>query len=138
MKNMSFSERNRFFVLAHGEEAPTDSEWNEYLSSLGRYSNEITSVRVLVVSKGGGPTMAQRKRLRDVVGTARLPRAVSTSSAIARTIVTLIGLTSPEIAAFSPDNHDGAYRHLGFEPADSTWLGERVAQLQRELTPRAK
>jgi hypothetical protein len=134
MKTMSFLEKDKFFILVHGEAPPSDPEWEAYVAALGKHSAHVPSLRVLVVSRGGGPSMGQRKRLKDVLGSAPLPTAVITTSPLARTIVTIIRLTSPEIAAFSPEQKLQAYRHLGFADADTQWLEREVAQQEREIT----
>lgn len=133
MKTMSFEEKDKFFILVHGEDPPSDPEWEQWVAALGKYSAQVPQLRVLVVSRGGGPSMSQRKRLKEVLGSAPLPTAVITTSQLARTIVTIIRLTSPEIAAFSPENKAQAYRHLGFTDADSVWLDQAVAQREREI-----
>ncbi len=115
---------------------PADTEWNRYIDFLARSDDPHESPRVLVVTEGGGPTPAQRRRLNDAlsnrIAAARI--AVVTMSPIARGIVTALSWFNPVYNAFEPKHLDGALAHVGLFGDAADDAKALVERLKGELT----
>lgn len=114
------SERVGDVLLAvHGADAPTDAEWHAYLHAfMAAISTGVR--RVMVVSRGGGLSAAQRRLLADAIHASlseadeRVMRtAVCTSSTILRGMVSALAwLTTSTLRAFRRDDWSGAFDYL--------------------------
>jgi hypothetical protein len=64
-KNFAYGRVDRFVVVVHGDEPPTDEVWKEYIEYTfsGAVARDV--VRHLVVTEGASPTSAQRKLLQE-------------------------------------------------------------------------
>jgi len=101
-------------VLVHGNDTPTETEWQRYLGDAGRWFPELTGI--LVVTDGGGPTSSQRRALNATAvrsGQTSIRTAVVSNSLFVRGIVNAINLVSPRIRAFRPDTMPDAFTYIG-------------------------
>lgn len=115
---MAYERVGRFVAVAHGDSAPSDAEWKEYLALLERSLPGVTGI--LVTTDGAAPDAGQRAgmvRLLDKVG-GRFRTAVITTSRVARGVVTLLGWFNSDIRAFAPSELHAGLDHLGV-PAES-------------------
>lgn len=121
-------------VLVHGEEKPSDEDWDHYVGSLYREYNSGRLRRVLVYCDGPGPTPAQRKKLSHMVSKSDHPiqTAVVTKGVIARTIVTALSWFH-EIRAFAPNELDKAFEHLTIPGIDRYLVQRVVVALRAQL-----
>ena len=99
---------------------PSDAEWNQCLRLLSEHRSDWSKVKVLVVTEGGGPTVAQRKSLSSLVEGHPIRVAVVTESTKVRFIVSSAALFLREIASFSPRELHLAYAHLKMSVTEQT------------------
>lgn len=100
------------FVGAHTAQAPRDDEWERHCKNLERERTRVLGV--LVYTDGGGPTTHQRKLLRSALHDSPAPpTAIITNSLVVRGIITSLNwFANNQLAAFEPQDLDGALRHL--------------------------
>jgi hypothetical protein len=138
MKNMAFQKVGDYFILVHNAAAPTDEEWDEWMSEFDLHS-------ILVVTDGGAPTASQRKRMKLRVdqlrgelaasGTKREPKvATITASSFVRGVLTALGwFYHDAYAAFPPDHIDQALSYLGVPPKFHIAMKTGVQTLRVQL-----
>lgn len=132
---LAFGRVHGLFIYVCLGADPADSEWNRYIDFLTRADDPHESPRALVVTEGGGPTPAQRRRLNDALSNriAASRIAVVTKSPIARGIVTALSWFNPVYNAFEPKHMDGALAHVGLFGDAATDAKALVEQLKTEL-----
>jgi hypothetical protein len=108
-------------VMVHGEQQPTDPEWDSYLE----YAKSIYPQDVrgqLVLSYGGAPSSRQRTAAalfgkKAYAGQPVPPSAILTNSLFVRAVVTVYRWTlSTSYKAFAVDDFAGAGEYLGLSP----------------------
>lgn len=116
-------------LLVQDEEPPLNEEWEEWLRLLKSFGSE--DGRVLVLTRGGGPTPHQRSRISQVVGKPSLHVAVVTSSVKVRFIVSSVALVIPRIRSFPWDGLREAYLHLGLSPQEQEQVARNLAEMRK-------
>src|SRR5689334_16636186 len=101
MKNMAFATIGNVIVALHNDSPPTADEWSQYTKAVK--SMDVTKVRPIAFSDGGGPDFKQRKQLNEVLGGHAGRAALVTSSALARSVVTALSWFNPLVKAFTPE-----------------------------------
>jgi hypothetical protein len=122
----------RLVWVGRRPEAPTNDDWNAYLQLCQR-KIALERIRVLVVTAGGGPTLNQRRAIRQLLGDKPIPTAVVTDAPMVHGIVTVLGWVNPGIRAFSVAALDDALRYLGVDGATAERVLLEVREMQREL-----
>ena len=89
----------------HSKRSPSDAEWDEYLGHV-RDARELTrggngAVNAVVVTDGGAPDAAQRKRLAEVVRGWEPVAAVISVSLLVRGVVTALAWLGMRVRFFS-------------------------------------
>jgi hypothetical protein len=109
-RTLAFQRVANCIVLVHVEKDPTDSEWDEYVQF---FASNIDT-RVLVFSKGGAPSAAQRDKLKRVVDKhgKRVVTAVMTDSQLARGVMTALKWFLKDMSAFPAKDFEGALKYL--------------------------
>jgi hypothetical protein len=125
-----------YVVFVHGSLAPPQSEWQVVLDTYRSHPN-IQRVKTLVYTEGGAPSAGQRAELSAVLGKAKVPVAVMTSSTIGRAAGTALSWLIPTFKVFSATDFDGALDHLGASSGDRRTLRDLVEELRRELAGRS-
>ena len=133
------------FLEAHDHSPPSDEEWDALLEKLPRFAEEARRTGslprgALIVSDGGAPNPRQRKELARVTwatGLAGLPKAVVTSSALVRGVVTALNWLGSETRAFAPHELPHALEHLGVPEGHRPGLLLEITKLRAELSPPA-
>lgn len=120
-------------VLYENEHTPRDSEWNRCLDQLRDLGETISELRVLVVTRGGGPSPLQRKRLAAVINGAPLRIAVVTTSVRVRFISSSVALFASRLKSFAWDDLAGAYVHLSFDRNERTLAKSTVQRMQERM-----
>ncbi len=98
MKRMAFNFIDRLFLVVHGPEAPADAEWAGFLEAVEAQGIERTVQ--LVLTEGGRPTWAQRRRMARLLAGRTVPIAVLSSSATHRGVATVLSWFNRKIRAF--------------------------------------
>lgn len=114
-------------VLCEGPDNPTDSEWDECLELLRPF---VATARVLVVTRGGGPTAPQRKRLSEVIGKYPIRAAVVTDCIRVRFVVSSVALFISRIRSYSFQEMSAACAHLGLGTAERELIERNLVEMR--------
>jgi hypothetical protein len=116
--NFAYGRVDRFIIVVHGETAPTDEVWKEYLDYTFNHATSRDIVRHLVMTRGASPTSSQRKALQERAAVLldenpiSVRAAIVTPSTFARGIVTAISWIIDAPRAFAPDKIRDAMTYL--------------------------
>lgn len=140
MKNMAVKRVGNIIIAVHNKEAPDNETWNSFIEitlATGRANgNDLSNVRQLVVTEGGGPNAAQRKAV-DIASNSmngkKVSVAVVTGSPVVRGIVTVFNWFNLHLRVFTPDEMDKALQYLRIPTHDVTKILNEVRQLQIEV-----
>jgi hypothetical protein len=112
-------------------DSPREEEWDAFLQLLEATKENLTKLRILVITDGGGPNAAQRKRLETVLKGRSVRVAIVTDSAKSRFIASAVSLFNRDHRGFSKSEIQLAYDHIGLSPTE-----RRLAEAAiREMDP---
>jgi hypothetical protein len=126
--------KQRFLLLIHTKENPTDDEWKVYLTDVRQWFDKIEGF--LVISEGGGPNTLQRGEMNDVLESKKrgaFKTAVVSLSRLVRGIVTALSWFNPGIKAFSTLNVSQALEYLEVPANDHDMMLAEIKRLKTEL-----
>ncbi|HEY5955309.1 MAG TPA: hypothetical protein VIV60_02100 [Polyangiaceae bacterium] len=124
-------------VIVHGISNPSQLEW-------GRLMNETavrgrgTSLRMLIISHGGGPDVDQRKQLTKLMEESPAPRAIMTNSAVVRSIMAAIAFFNPQMRAFGLRELNEACAYLGLSAEERLTAARLRGVLESKLDLQAR
>ncbi|HEY8946705.1 MAG TPA: hypothetical protein VIM73_20825 [Polyangiaceae bacterium] len=104
--------------MRENKETPTDAEWDGFLDQLVKNRANFSNLKILVLTEGGGPNAAQRKRLEQALDGRHLRVAVVTDSGKARFIASAITFLNKLHRGFAVKELPLAYEHLGLTIAE--------------------
>jgi len=113
---MAFRTSESLTVVQQRALPPTDDEWQAFLNDLG--SRDLSTLRILIMTEGGGPTSRQRALLKTLMAGRSVRSAVVSDSIKVRFIVATIALINPEHHCFSGNERAKAYEFLELTPAE--------------------
>lgn len=115
----------------HVEGTPTDLEWDDLLVRLRAASSET---RVLVLTDGGGPSLPQQARLRQVLAERResLCVAVLSDEVHVRFIASTLALLTRRLRTFSSADLEGAFSHLALNEIEQSAARQLIARRDAE------
>jgi hypothetical protein len=132
-KNLAVRFDPAYAVFVHGDQPPTDLEWERVMAEY-RTVSDPASVSVLVYSDGGAPTATQRAQLVRIMGR-RLPRAsVVTRSVVAKIAAKAVGLFAKQLRVFDTNQLDAAIAHLQLNEHDRSNVLRSLDELRSELS----
>lgn len=121
-------------VLRENKDTPSDMEWDAFLDHLVKNRTNLDALKILVLTDGGGPNAAQRKRLEAALDGRSVRVAVVTDSPKARFIASAITFLNKLHRGFSTKEISLAYEHLGMTLAE-----QKLAEVAlREMGPLMK
>lgn len=119
-------------LVAHNKETPSDEEWRHYIDSViamgHSLGGDLRRGRMLVVTDGGSPTIAQRaiavKTATQMHGS-KMPVAVLSASRFVRLLVSTAGVVQIHMRSFAPDEMGPLFDFLGlgYLAARAVWAG---------------
>ena len=126
---MAMWAQGRLYVaVLHGGQ-PTDEEWSRWVG-LGVQRNGLEQ-RVLVESRGGGPTPKQRREIVSAnKADARI--AIMTDSTFVRGIVTAFSWFDIKLRAFPLNGHDVAVKFLDLTAEETATVLEMLPRIRAE------
>jgi hypothetical protein len=136
---MAFGKVDKYVVVVHGKQAPTDEEWNAYMDFNARHFLPGQEMRLLVVTDGGAPTASQRMVLNERLSAHRRedPKsfltAIITASTLVRGVATAISWFHPVVRAFSDTNLGDAFQYLGVPSNYHDEIRRTIKGLKAEL-----
>jgi len=101
---------NDLVIMVHSAKNPTDDEIQAYCDELR--TKDVSKVRVLVLTDGGGLNASQRKMLNDVLGGRPQHCAVVSDDSMVRGIVTALSWFNRYIRVFEKAAAEEAFRYL--------------------------
>jgi hypothetical protein len=113
---MLFRLTGSVMVIRQGTEAATEHEWRGFLTELGQ--QDLTTLRVLIATDGGGPSAAQRASLKVTMAGRSVRTAVVSDSIKIRFTIATIALINREHHGFSNHELSQAYDFLQLTPAE--------------------
>jgi hypothetical protein len=120
-------------MLSETSETPTDHEWDAFLKVLVANRAHFATLRILVMTEGGGPTAGQRKRLEMALGGQSVKVAVVTDSIKVRFIVSSVALLNHSISTFSRSEFAKAVAFLGLAPQEHRVAIRLIDEMAKEL-----
>lgn len=124
-------------ILRENTEAPRDEEWDETLRLLTLHPNDLDKLKVLVVTDGGGPSPAQRKRLDQALKGTPIRVAVVSESVKVRFIVSSVALVTSRIQSFRQNEMDAAFDHLGLDRQARETALRAVREMSAMVAPKS-
>jgi hypothetical protein len=120
-------------LFVQNENAPTDPEWDEFLTILAENRTQLPKLRLLVVTSGGAPTTDQRKRLASTLaGTPMRVASVSNSMKI-RFVTATISLFHSDFRTFSTSELEDAYDYLGLGVGERRQVAAAVKEMRARV-----
>lgn len=114
-------------VIRQGTEAATQHEWRDFLTSLAQ--QDLTKLRVLIATDGGGPSSQQRASLKATMAGRSVRTAVVSDSIKVRFTIATIALISREHHGFSNRELRQAYDFLQLTPVERDAVEGATRQL---------
>ena len=99
-------------VIRQNKDTSSDQDWDDFLDMLVERRPEFAKLKILVVTDGGGPSQAQRKRLEVALAGKPVRVAVVSDSMKTRFIVSSIALLNRDMSSFRASELSQAYDHL--------------------------
>jgi hypothetical protein len=96
-------------------------------------TTDLNATKVLVITDGGGPDLAQRESLAGVVRGRSVCSAVVSDSIKVRFIVATVALFSSKISTFTRSEIEKAYRFLGLTQEEIAVAKKAVVEMRQEL-----
>lgn len=131
MKNVAFKAMSQWILVVYDVNPPTDEEARELLTNFKAIDLERT--RMLIVTKGGAPTTAQRKDLNDFLKGRSFQTAVVCDLIMVRGIVTAMSWFNSGVKSFTSAEFEGAMRYLGMPQSQFEVVRAEISKLQASL-----
>ncbi len=115
MDRMGFKFLGNLHIIVVGERDPAPTDWNAYVEAIqaeARRGVDVTQMRTLVFSDGGGPNAAQRTITRDLCDGLARPRAIVTVHRLTRAVIAALRWVDPLCRAFAPRDLGAALAFL--------------------------
>lgn len=138
MKTVAYKLLGEIHVVLLGESTPTDADWNAYMAAVQEARAkglEPERMRTLVITDGGGPSAAQRKRVNDDLQGKPTPVAMVSSSLMVRGVVTALQWFNPLVKTFPPEQVGEALKFLKIPERQYDTIWKEAQKLQSELGP---
>jgi hypothetical protein len=117
-------------LLREGRSDPLDREWDETLKILAEHRHEIERIKVLVVTDGGGPTQAQRKRLERTLEGKTIRVAVVSDSMKVRFICSSVALFTSKLSSFKVSELRDAYVWLELTQQERHLADQNIVEMR--------
>jgi hypothetical protein len=130
---MAWRRSERLIVVVHGEQSPSNLEWQRFLTDC-LLAGLGATLRVLVVSHGGRPDTGQREQLVRAMGKTPSLTVVMTKNAIVRAAASALRFFNPHMIALGLDDMEGAVRHLELSVRESEAAVSMRRALEQELS----
>jgi len=129
-------------VALHTQQDPQSEEWTEYIDLLVKLkkksAGDVSRIRNIVVSDGGGPNAKQRAQMQTEVYLGEPSKVAAITNALSnplkRGVATAVSWLNPGFLALTPEKWRDALRHVGLE-VESRSILQELERLQRKLPP---
>jgi hypothetical protein len=131
MKTVAYKRLGTLFVSVHGKAMVSHAQFPEILETFRQL--DFATVKMLVITDGGGPTPAQRKEMNAALNGQQLHTAVVADDVWTRGTVTALGWFNAKIRAFRKSELEGALQYLGVPSSGFDAIRQEIAALQAQL-----
>jgi hypothetical protein len=131
MKNVAYRFLGNLVILVQNKDSPSEDEVLKMLDDLK--GQDLTRLRILVHTQGGGPSLAQRKILNEALAGCSLRMAVISDAKMVRGITTALSWFNPDIKLFSTQQLPDALKYLAVPPEELNTIRRELELLQKEL-----
>ncbi len=131
-RTMLFEIGDKLGITVHGRASPSDEEWDSLLSAIAKKA-DLQAVRVVVLSKGGGPDAQQRRRMIVVMKGFHPPTVLFTDSVMVRGIATAMSWFRKDLIIHPTTKRAEGFRQLGLSDAVAQKANATIERFLREL-----
>jgi hypothetical protein len=143
MPNIAWKLVGDTLVAVHNTRSFTDAEGLAYIEEMVEAANarggDLSTIRNLVFTEGGGPNAAQRKiaseRLQKLKNWNKATSAVVSNATSVRGIVTVLHWFNMNIKGFPPHRIDEAFAFLGIGKEEAEQILAELPKLKAQLGP---
>lgn len=143
MRNIAWKLVGDTMIAVHTSRPFSDAEGLAYIDDMVAAANarggDLSMLRNLVVTEGGGPNTAQRKlaseRLQKLKNWNKATSAVVSSATSVRGIVTVLHWFNMNIKAFPPQRIEEAFTFLGIGKEEAEQILAELPRLKAQLSP---
>jgi hypothetical protein len=123
----------RLLVSYLTERPPSDGEWDAWIGAAHALRELHRDFRLLVISEGGHPNLAQMERLRAAKRSEPRTAIVSDSPVLHAlgSLLNFVKFFNPQLRLFAPTDRAGAYSHIGLNPRECLVAEMAVDRLRR-------
>jgi hypothetical protein len=137
MPNMVSAEFEQILIAMHNNLAPEDEAWDEYLQRgeriLKELNGDLSRMRVLTITDGGAPNVAQRNRLRASAGGGKIKSSVISDSMLVRVVVAIFSVFLDGVRVYRPTDWVNAFGNLELPPERHVEMTNVLRRLRTRL-----
>jgi hypothetical protein len=135
MRSAAIQRVGTLLLSVCGESEPSDAELGEFVDAVN--ASDLTRLRCLFVTGGGGPSTVQRSRLKDVLQGRTLPTAIVLESDAPRLryVATALSWFNRGVKTFAADELHRALRYLEVPVAQFGEVDAELEALRRQVLP---
>lgn len=116
------------FLICHTKKPPDAETWSAACWSMAEGLQRNHKVGTLVLTDGGGPSMAQRDELARATGHKKYPVSLVSSAPAVRFMASSMALFISEMRSFLPAEWRKALEHLGMPPTELKAVERAIRQ----------
>lgn len=135
MHTLQFEKSGQTLLIVHTSEAPSDEDWDAWLARMAQadYAN------ILIVSRGGGPTAAQRRKTNKFWLGKKVPKfaLVTTSRFVIGIVKAFNWFLDDQLKPFHPDDLERAFDYIEVPAHERDALRRAAELLGKQLEQRA-
>lgn len=131
MNTVAYKLTGNLLISVHGREPVSAAQFPEILATFRRL--DYATVRMLVITEGGGPTPQQRKEMTTALNGQQLLTAVVSDETMIRGIVTALSWFNSKIRSFKTSQIDEALIYLELRPSRFEEIKQEISNLRRQL-----
>ena len=129
---MATRAHERFVLVWHGAESPSQVEWDDAVQVVARQTSR--PLRVMVFTEGGGPSISQQQQLLQAVKGKSPLVAVLSNHVGVRFVASSLALFMRQIRTFRTEEISLASEHLGLDSTERK-AAVTFAEEQRSQAP---
>lgn len=129
---MLWSNEASLAITVHTAMSPTNHEWDAYLADI-RGLGPLRDRKVVVVSFGGGPNGAQRRRLIDQLSGQSTRTVIFTDNAVMRGIGIAVSWFNRSLRVFGMEDRNKGYSYLGLSDDEVQKADATIQRLSEAL-----
>jgi hypothetical protein len=135
LDTLRYDRSGQTLVIVHTSEAPSDQDWDGWLERMGQHDYR----NILIVSRGGGPTAAQRRKTNKFWMGKSVPKfaLVTTSRFVIGIVKAFNWFLDDQLRPYHPDDFELALDYIEVPDSERDALRVTVGMLQKQLEQRA-